>query len=102
LIDLDTPPEYAPPVPPHSPTEITFPEFIYEMPTPEIVLPQDAKPTYQPYRPDQTTYQPYRPPQKVVLVEESRDEVEDEDEDPEVAFYREMRQQEEERRQRMN
>jgi hypothetical protein len=88
LIDLNPPPEYAPPVPPHDIDELT-PEFIvgprqhiHEMPSHELSTPRGlhlgAEANHD------------------ATVEENI-----EDEDPEVEFYKEMRQQEEERRQRL-
>ena len=56
---------------------------IYEMPSPETSIPRVIQPSAE-------------VSQYMVSGEQ------DEDEDPEVAFYRELRQQEEERRQRLS
>lgn len=91
LIDLDMkpPPEYTPPVPPHDLNELSAPSFVSTSSQDVYELSANQSSTPRCWE----TYEG--------IEQDVGHENDLENEDPEVAFYRELRQQEEERRERL-
>lgn len=89
LIDLKPPPEYTPPVPPHDMDEVSSASFMTSI-APEV---------YEMSANQSCTPRCWESYEETVQDVGGGDELEDED--PEVAYYRELRQQEEERRERL-
>jgi hypothetical protein len=89
LIDFNPPPEYAPPVPPHDMDKFSPPDFMTDTGRQVYELSVNQSSTSRSCETYEATEEP--------LGHENHLE----DDDPEVAFYRELRQQEEERRERL-